>query len=232
MAEKKCRHCAMIIPKEANVCPFCRKKIGLSVATKILLTLLLSFIGLILAIGLFSTPQKSLSTYTPKEDQFNQMSPREHLSEAKKALDEWKPQKDPMRTQWGRVSDAEKHLAAIPKTSPEWTGEGQKLWKEVERRGKEIQKIASLTTKKLMIQQRKEFAKQYELSLLDQGMDTRISTLGKDHSTLKIEWVLMSRPLVYKMINDSSVMSNLKKLGFKKIVFSDGYNHTWTSEME
>lgn len=28
--EKKCKHCAMMIPKEAKVCPYCRKKLGTS----------------------------------------------------------------------------------------------------------------------------------------------------------------------------------------------------------
>ena len=28
MAEKKCKHCAMMIPKEAKICPHCRKKTG------------------------------------------------------------------------------------------------------------------------------------------------------------------------------------------------------------
>ncbi len=28
--EKKCRHCAMMIPKEAKVCPHCRKKQGIN----------------------------------------------------------------------------------------------------------------------------------------------------------------------------------------------------------
>ena len=28
--EKKCSHCAMMIPKEAKVCPYCRKKVPIS----------------------------------------------------------------------------------------------------------------------------------------------------------------------------------------------------------
>lgn len=31
-SEKKCKHCAMMIPKEAKVCPHCRKKQGTSFA--------------------------------------------------------------------------------------------------------------------------------------------------------------------------------------------------------
>jgi|WetSurMetagenome_2_1015567.scaffolds.fasta_scaffold00682_12 hypothetical protein len=35
MTEKKCKYCAMIIPKEANICPHCRKKQGWSWLAKI-----------------------------------------------------------------------------------------------------------------------------------------------------------------------------------------------------
>jgi len=28
--QKKCKHCAMMIPKEAKICPFCRKKMPMS----------------------------------------------------------------------------------------------------------------------------------------------------------------------------------------------------------
>jgi hypothetical protein len=159
------------------------------------------------------------------------MSPSEHLAEAQKALDEWKPNKDPMKTSWGRVNDAKKHLMAIPQNTPE-SAKKEKLLKEVLRREKEIQKAAKIVAEKVMIQQRKDFAKKYEMSLLDKGMDTAVSTLGKNYSILQIKWVLMNRPLVYKFINDEAAMSNLKKMGFKRIVFTDGYNKTWTSKID
>jgi len=37
MADKKCRHCAMFIPKEAKICPHCRKRQGMSLPLKIIL---------------------------------------------------------------------------------------------------------------------------------------------------------------------------------------------------
>lgn len=36
---KKCRHCAMYIPKAAKICPYCRKKIGLTLPAKVFLGL-------------------------------------------------------------------------------------------------------------------------------------------------------------------------------------------------
>jgi hypothetical protein len=50
MAEKKCKHCAMMIPKDAKICPHCRKKLGWTLPAKIVLGLIVlgvigSFLG-------------------------------------------------------------------------------------------------------------------------------------------------------------------------------------------
>ncbi len=42
--EKKCRHCSMMIPKDAKVCPHCRKKQGTSFAGKFLGIVLILFV--------------------------------------------------------------------------------------------------------------------------------------------------------------------------------------------
>jgi hypothetical protein len=49
------------------------------------------------------------------------MTASEHLNEARKALAEGKLHKDPMKTSFGRVDDARKHLAAIKEGAPEYT---------------------------------------------------------------------------------------------------------------
>lgn len=49
MEEKKCKYCAMMIPKEAKICPHCRKKQGMSLLVKFAL----GFIGFILLVGNF-----------------------------------------------------------------------------------------------------------------------------------------------------------------------------------
>jgi hypothetical protein len=44
MAEKKCKYCAMMIPKEASICPHCRKRQGTSAGVKALAVLLILFL--------------------------------------------------------------------------------------------------------------------------------------------------------------------------------------------
>ncbi len=44
--QKKCKHCAMMVPKEASICPHCRKRIKTSLFTKIIAGFfILVFIG-------------------------------------------------------------------------------------------------------------------------------------------------------------------------------------------
>lgn len=48
--EKKCKHCAMMIPRDAKICPHCREKLGLTWPVKIFLALIVvgifgAFIG-------------------------------------------------------------------------------------------------------------------------------------------------------------------------------------------
>ena len=39
--KKKCKHCAMMVPKEAKICPHCRKRLTTSLFTKIVLAFIL-----------------------------------------------------------------------------------------------------------------------------------------------------------------------------------------------
>ena len=66
---------------------------------------------------------------------------------------------------------------------------------------------------------RKEIAAGLERQYLDNGADVYVTTSGSNHTTLRIKWVLMSRPEVYDTINRTREMDTFKALGFKEIVF-------------
>ncbi|MBN1473498.1 MAG: hypothetical protein JW914_02680 [Syntrophaceae bacterium] len=59
--EKKCKHCAMMIPKEAKICPHCRKKQGTSI-----ITLFLSAIFILFVIGMCSSFMNTTTTRSPQ----------------------------------------------------------------------------------------------------------------------------------------------------------------------
>jgi len=57
--EKKCKYCAMMIPKDAKICPHCRKTLGMTMPVKVVIGLFL-FGALMSAIaGNQSTPPTS-----------------------------------------------------------------------------------------------------------------------------------------------------------------------------
>ncbi len=79
---------------------------------------------------------------------------------------------------------------------------------------------------------RLRFATEYERGLLQAGMDATVRAEGKNADTLTITFVLVNRPLVYNMINDSATMSEWSSLGFKKVRFSDGYESSWSQSLQ
>jgi hypothetical protein len=177
-----------------------------------------------------TAPAKSPAASTNSPADKSQVSAATHIAEAKKALaDGYKPSgKD---RSWGRVKDAREHLEEIHQGDKEYA-EAQRLLKEVKRREDEIEKWAKATAEKLLADQRKSFADQLETNYLDKGMDVTVSVSGPNNTTIKMKYVLMSRPMVHKLINDSGVISTFRSQGFKKAIFTDGYNDTWTYDID
>ena len=169
-----------------------------------------------------TVPPPSPQEATDTQAQQRAKESAEHFAEAKKALaDGYKPTgKD---RSWGRVKDARQHLEQIQPTDKEYA-EAQRLIQEVGRREAEIEKWAQAFA-------RQYYSDELEKVYLSKGMDVEVSVSGTDNTTIKLKYVLMSRPLVYQMTNDSSVTGKLRELGFKKIIFTDGYRNTWTHDL-
>lgn len=152
------------------------------------------------------------------------VSPSGHLAYAKQALAEnYKPHKDPMKTTWGRVDDARRHLEAIPPDAREHA-EAQKLLAEVRRRETEIERLAKRGARQLVVEE-------MERKMLSEGHDFQFSLSGPEKNVLTVKYVLMSRPLVYKLTNESDFLTNMKKAGFTKIIFTDGFRESWTYDL-
>ncbi len=107
-----------------------------------------------------------------------------------------------------------------------------KVAAEQERIKEEKAKNAAIVLKANMQSQREQMADRMETNLLSQGMDVRIKLSGPGKTVMKMTYVLMSRPLVYKLTNESDFLDNLKKAGFKKVIFHDGYNYSWTYDLK
>lgn len=62
--EKKCKYCAMMIPKEASICPHCRKQQGTSTGVKIL-----AVIFILIGIGMCQSLMSNKGSYQPESHQ-------------------------------------------------------------------------------------------------------------------------------------------------------------------
>ncbi len=100
-----------------------------------------------------------------------------------------------------------------------------------------MEKTISSGMHELMVLQRTNTAKNLEKNFLDNGLDIRVSLGGRYKDRLTLTYVLMSRPLAHQITQQSSrgegtVLGNLERVGFKAVTFSDGYNESWSYNLD
>lgn len=134
---KQCPSCKTAINADASICPYCRTKQPASKAKKIVYAVLSLII--VLTFGrACSTPNPPDSSTPPApapqvSDKFKQMSPREHLINAKKAIET------------KNFGAAKTHLDAIPKAAPEYA-EVDSLQKDIAGKQKKQESEGKLTS--------------------------------------------------------------------------------------
>lgn len=74
---------------------------------------------------------------------------------------------------------------------------------------------------------RRQFASALERNYLSQGMDVTVRTSGQNATTLRVTWILVSRPMAYQLSDSPELFSNLRNQGFRRFEISDGYDHSW-----
>ncbi|MCD0420169.1 hypothetical protein LOC51_23375 [Rubrivivax sp. JA1024] len=90
---------------------------------------------------------------------------------------------------------------------------------------------AALAREKNLLEKRRNAAKVMETTFLDGGSDVYVSAEGKEFRTLRIRYILMSRPLVYKIQKNDVMLNNWRDLGFREVILTDGYNSVWTVKL-
>jgi hypothetical protein len=78
---------------------------------------------------------------------------------------------------------------------------------------------------------REQYATTVENQMLEQGYDMTVRATGARKSVLRFQWVKMSRPVIYGFINNKEVVNTLKAMGFKILIFTDGFDSTWQYEV-
>ncbi|MGB8993143.1 MAG: hypothetical protein WCD80_13900 [Desulfobaccales bacterium] len=172
--------------------------------------------------------QSAPSNVKEKPDPFDSLTPLEHLKIAKEEINKYDFKKGEM----GNLVEAKRHLAAISENSPEYK-EIKKLEPKIKQLEREIDRQAKIITEKFMVISRKKYAKDYENLLLNNArLDTTITTSGKNNTTLKFKCILVSRVFVNELTKDGKIINHWRSMGFKKIIFTNGYNETWTMNLE
>ena len=201
---------------------------------RIFAILFVAFLSAVVLISNFSGPKKGTSTAAPQTRE----SAGAIISRAQLVLADWETfskKKAERAPTTERTELALNALASVRPEEPEHqaavevAGKLQAISKKYE---KEAFSAEAAALGRKLLEQRKSYAATLEDTYLKKGQDFKIRTEGKDATTLRIQWVLIGRPFVYNAINDRELMMKWKLMGFRTVVFSDGYNNTWRQQIE
>lgn len=139
------------------------------------------------------------------------------------------------------VNQLKNLISKIPEASKQYV-EAQALLKEnqtiiakiIAKDEKEKNKKAAAQAKMdavLEEDKRIKFASTAEYAFLDNRMNVTVTTLGKNNKQLKLKYSLMSKVFIHQVLK-SDFVQNVKKIGFTKIIFTDGYNDTYTLDLK
>jgi hypothetical protein len=81
-------------------------------------------------------------------------------------------------------------------------------------------------------QARELYASTVAQIFIKSGMDVRVTATGTEKKTLRLAYVLMSQPIVYDFQNNVKLDEQAKGLGFLKLVYTDGFNASWTVDLK
>ncbi len=102
----------------------------------------------------------------------------------------------------------------------------------LERCRKKSQRAFTKGVKEVMAMQRRSHAANLEETLLDLRMNADVSTRGKWDQTLRIKWALMTRVTVRDFTGQDELVGAWTKVGFTKVVFTDGFYESWSIELD
>jgi DNA-binding transcriptional regulator YbjK len=135
----------------------------------------------------------------------------EALQEAEKFVAWWEEdqQKDVLQRRVGTVELAQENVAAV---NPSYLSSSER-----ERYQRVLSKV-----RRMAVSIREQYAKQLEENFLNLGMDVVVTLEDQDKTTMRMKYVLWSRPLIRQILADSTIFDSpdmLKTKGFKRLIF-------------
>lgn len=89
-----------------------------------------------------------------------------------------------------------------------------------------------LGPEKAKIIERENYAQSLTSKFLDSGLDVWVTAVGKKKTTLKMSTRLVGNVFVHKIINNESLISQMKSKGFKQILFDDRDGFTYPHKLD
>lgn len=239
MAMTTCKECKAQISTTAEACPQCGAKPKKTSGCAIIVAL---FLGLVLLSAISRGCSGSSSTSTsesntpinaaqPAPAEPVKVDPAAVLSESKKTVNEiearLKDNTERLKKFYGTTDQVKESTGDLIKLAVVKGLYAESSIKEE----KNLSSHADLLIAKVSQQQRALYASTAEEIFVKNGMDIRVSASGTKKDQLRLKYVLMSKPLVYKFQNEMKFNEQARVFGFKKIIYSDGYDETWTVDL-
>ncbi|TAK47210.1 MAG: hypothetical protein EPO23_12255 [Xanthobacteraceae bacterium] len=189
--------------------------------------------------------QKDRLGFTPEAQQTSQESSAEQDENSLSAAIQLNAQWEETFDKTGKFPDRQdpafhtkfvELLAFISPRSPSYAA-AQALREKFEVRQKKINNILAAQRRdaiKADSEGRVRVANTFEETFLKKGLDVSITVSGRKNTTLEISYVLMNRPLVYKITNEFGFLERAWNLGFEKVILSNGYGlytNRWVYEV-
>lgn len=80
--------------------------------------------------------------------------------------------------------------------------------------------------------QRRRFATKLQERFSKKFERSKVDSEGNDDKTLKIEWSGVDRPFAGTITESGEIINDLRGLGFKRLIISDGQKSTWDVDLK
>jgi hypothetical protein len=152
---------------------------------------------------------------------FGCLSPAEHLKEAANALEDgYRVDSDPIKTVWGRLNDANRHLMAINSQASQYAA-AQGLAAEVTLRKRQMKDACANAVNQHMVKQREILANWLEQYFVNKGIYAEVQLDGSGKTCLKVTSSVFQLASIKRIAHETVFFSHLKKVGFTSIVFEN-----------
>ncbi len=74
----------------------------------------------------------------------------------------------------------------------------------------------------MLPEQRRKFTLEFEKKFKDKGMNATVTTTGDFHTTILIQGNMVNDSLVHGMKDNNLVIQDLREMGFKRLILTDG----------